>query len=376
MTNTPVLSSPASVDAAPIAVKKTRAASLPAKYAKFVQFGYYLLKHINNKNTADGISLLDEPAFLDHIHMFDAVDVQQAFVQQFFDDSKNINLTMRKAVQLNKKNVLKQIKLDAKPPKVKKVRATTNANKPKKNKNVAADGIVAELVSLATSKELIAENVTIQIIHEPNNITNAITNNDISNTISNDTTTTNAITEPVVETKVKAKRNSKPKTATAPTTETPTPAPTTAPTPVPTPAPIDTPIEVTLVKDNAKPKPKAKKEKAQEEKPKEEKAQVEKAKEEKPKEEKEKAKRNSKAKTVVPAVTTPTTTPTNTTNTTTTTNTTPTATGDDDDDELSVEPLTVNGVQYLVDDNHIIYHFDSHDPIGTFNPNTQSVNLY
>ena len=75
MTNTPVLTSPASIDAAP-AVKKIRAASLPAKYAKFVQFGYYLLKHINNKNTADGISLLDEPAFLQHIHMFDAVDVQ------------------------------------------------------------------------------------------------------------------------------------------------------------------------------------------------------------------------------------------------------------------------------------------------------------
>ena len=356
MTNTPVLSSPASVDAAPLAVKKTRAASLPAKYAKFVQFGYYLLKHINNKNTADGISLLDEPAFLDHIHMFDAVDVQQAFVQQFFDDSKNINQTMRKAVQINKKNILKQIKLDAKPPKVKKIRATTNANKSKKTKNVAADGIVAELVSLATSKELIAENVTIQIIDEPNNaITNANTN----------TTTT--------DTKVKAKRNSKPKAAPTVTVENPAPAPTPAPIETPTPAPIETPTtapnQVSLVKDNAKEdkpkKDKPKKEKAKEEKPKEEKP-----KEEKTKEEKEKAKRNSKAKTVAPSVTAPAPTNTNTN--------TPTATGDDhdDDDELSVEPLTVNGVQYLVDDNHIIYHFDTHDPIGTFNPNTQSVNLY
>ena len=129
MSTTPIMpESPANANAsAPTPAKKTRAASLPAKYAKFIQFGYYLMKQMNV--AAETAPTLDESAFLNHIHLFDSVDAQQSFVQQFFNESKNINLTMRKTVQLRNKQILQQQKLAAKPIKEKKVRATTNVKK-------------------------------------------------------------------------------------------------------------------------------------------------------------------------------------------------------------------------------------------------------
>ena len=319
MTNTPVLTSPASVDAAP-AVKKIRAASLPAKYAKFVQFGYYLVKHINNKNTADGISLLDEPAFLQHIHMFDAVDVQQSFVQQFFDESKTINQTMRKAVQQNKKNIIKQLKIDAKPPKVKKVRATTNANKSKKasKKTVAENDFVAEMVSLATSSEPIVENVTIQIVEEPAATTAA--------------TAATAEANPVASTKVKAKRTSKAKAVVE------TPVTVVVETPVI--APVETPVIALVVAVKETPPAKA-------------------------------TAKSKKTKTATAKEPTHAKANTNT-NTNTNTNDTPSYL---QDDELDVEPFSFNGHQYLIDDLNNIYHFDNHNLIGNFNPNNHSLNL-
>ena len=331
MTNTPVLTSPASVDAAP-AVKKIRAASLPAKYAKFVQFGYYLVKHINNKNTADGISLLDEPAFLEHIHMFDAVDVQQSFVQQFFDESKTINQTMRKAVQQNKKNIIKQLKIDAKPPKVKKVRATTNANKSKKasKKTVAENDFVAEMVSLATSSEPIVENVTIQIVEEP------------ATTATATATAANPVeANPVASTKVKAKRTSKAKAV----VETPVTVPVVE-TPVTThlaPLVIETPVTVPA-KAPAKSK-------------------------------KTKTATPATAKDPTHAKTSKSTKTNANANANTTNPTIIDSPSNHLDDELDVEPFIFNGIQYLIDDLNNIYHFDNHNLIGIFNPNDNLLNL-
>jgi len=95
--------------------KKMRKPSLPAKFNKFIQFGYYLLQQYN---AMDGITPIDENSFLDKLNLFDTVDNQQAFVQAFFDDAKNINKTIRKVIQA-------KIKADKKataPPKVKATR--------------------------------------------------------------------------------------------------------------------------------------------------------------------------------------------------------------------------------------------------------------
>ena len=108
--------------------KKMRKPSLPAKFAKFIQFGYFFIKQYN---AMDGVTPIDETSFLDKLHLFDTVDNQQLFVQAFFDDAKNVNKTIRKVVQA-------KIKADAKaaaPPKVKAPRV----KKPKANANANAD---------------------------------------------------------------------------------------------------------------------------------------------------------------------------------------------------------------------------------------------
>jgi hypothetical protein len=96
--------------------KKMRKPALPAKFNKFIQFGYFFLKQYNDM---DGVTPIDENSFLDKLHLFDTVDNQQAFVQAFFDDAKNINKTIRKVIQAK----LKADKKAAAPPKVKAPRA-------------------------------------------------------------------------------------------------------------------------------------------------------------------------------------------------------------------------------------------------------------
>ena len=103
--------------------KKMRKPSLPAKFNKFIQFGYFFLKQYN---AMDGVTPIDENSFLDKLHLFDTVDNQLAFVQAFFDDAKNINKTIRKVIQAK----LKADKKAAAPPKVKAPRVKkTKTNK-------------------------------------------------------------------------------------------------------------------------------------------------------------------------------------------------------------------------------------------------------
>jgi hypothetical protein len=137
------------------AVVKPRT-TLPAKYNKFLQFGFYLMKKINSD---DENQVIDETLFLDKLRIFDTIDSQQSFVQEFIDSSKTINQTLRKMVQVHKKNIIKAAKVKA--PRVKKVKEPKlpkekkEKNNAKQKKNIAGeeDLLVDELVRLAQSGE-------------------------------------------------------------------------------------------------------------------------------------------------------------------------------------------------------------------------------
>ena len=76
--------------------------TLPAKYNKFIQFGYFLMTKLNQENT-----IVDETLFLDKLSIFNTIDSQQSLVQEFFDNSKTVNKTLRKLVTTHKKNIIK-----------------------------------------------------------------------------------------------------------------------------------------------------------------------------------------------------------------------------------------------------------------------------
>lgn len=75
--------------------KKARAPSLPAKYGKFIQYSYYLIRAINNAALEqNGAILVDEDQFITAAHVFDNIATQQAFVASFLEN-KNIAKEMR-----------------------------------------------------------------------------------------------------------------------------------------------------------------------------------------------------------------------------------------------------------------------------------------
>ena len=143
--------------------KKVRVpTTLPAKYGKFIQFGYYLMNKLNAvesiEDQEDAVPVVDEKVFLTKLGIFDSLDTQQALVQEFFDSSKAINAEIRKMVHQHKRELAKADK----PKKEKKVRAPKVAaadseNKEKKVKvkkgkvPTSEDQLVNELVQLATA---------------------------------------------------------------------------------------------------------------------------------------------------------------------------------------------------------------------------------
>jgi len=90
--------------------KKARAATLPAKYAKFIQFGFWFLKKLNENSDAPAI---DEALFNEKLKLFAEVDEQQTFVQEFFDASKDMNKDIRLLLLQRKRDAAKAAKAEA-----------------------------------------------------------------------------------------------------------------------------------------------------------------------------------------------------------------------------------------------------------------------
>lgn len=193
--NTPVLLSPAASVAAPCdaPVTKGKSKTLPAKYAKFMQYTYYLIKKINQSVVDAGdMPLLPEDPVFEHARLFADVDAQAAFVQGFFDEAKDITKSIRAIVVQRKKDAAKAAKLAAKPPKAPKTPKppkTTQSNaesqtvtqplekkQRKSKKNDKPDELVTELVLLATAANDpphndVAENVVLVTVdHSADNI--------------------------------------------------------------------------------------------------------------------------------------------------------------------------------------------------------------
>jgi len=331
------------VDAnAPADNKKPRKPSLPAKFGKFIQFAYYLCNNINASNPG----AIDKERFLESIQLFAAVDDQQAFVQGFFDNAKGINAEIRTLLTARNRAAAKAAKDALKTPKIKKTKniatthsdATTDApaKKTKKTKKPpVTNDFVNDIVQLAlgnsTSEEhtnTTNENVVLEIVHDEPTATPMIGGGGGGGGISTDTPT-DSNAKPVKQPKTTKQPKAK-------TEQNATPATTVTAT-------AETATATATADSNAKP--------------------VKEPKTKTPKESKSKTPKTPKEpKTKTPKAPKPTATPVLSDN------------DDDDDAELEVEPFSLNGVDYLLDDrNNNLYHPTSHLLVGSLSYDKLSI---
>ena len=148
--------------------KKVRK-SLPAKYNKFIQYTYYMLRALNNAELEkNGEVLFDEEKMFEAANVFGEVEVQKTFVEGFLEnkgiakemrthlsDKKKAEKAAAKQKVLNDKAAEKQRKLDEKEA-AKKAAADAKAAKKgaskKKSKKEPVD-LVTSLVTLANSND-------------------------------------------------------------------------------------------------------------------------------------------------------------------------------------------------------------------------------
>ena len=143
------------------AVKTTskRAPTLPLKYGRFMQFGYFLLDtwcQGMDRATVDA----NTAKFLDMLRVFDTVDVQAAFYQNFLDHADGIGRTLKTMVQDKKKELTKLAAKSApkkpRPPRAKKAVAATAPTKRRRGtviKFVSPEQeFIDELVRLANER--------------------------------------------------------------------------------------------------------------------------------------------------------------------------------------------------------------------------------
>lgn len=156
--------------------KKARAPSLAAKYNKYIQFSFYMIRAMNAKCLENNEDVfMDEEKFFEKAHVFDTVENQQSFVSEFLDN-KGIAKEMRghvadqkKAAKVAEKEAVKAAKIAeklaqkeaVKAAKVAEREAAKDANKTKTKKatkkttaktgSVDEPDLVTSLVTMATS---------------------------------------------------------------------------------------------------------------------------------------------------------------------------------------------------------------------------------
>ena len=154
--------------------KKARAPSLPAKYNRFIQYTYYMLRSLNNAELEkNGELLFDEEKMFEAANVFGEMEVQKAFVEGFLEnkgiakemrthvaDKKKDEKAAAKQQVLNEKAAAKQRKLEEREA-AKKVVADAKAAKKgaskKKTKKEEPVDLVTSLVTLANSSTEEAE---------------------------------------------------------------------------------------------------------------------------------------------------------------------------------------------------------------------------
>jgi hypothetical protein len=146
--------------------KKERAPRLTAKFGKFIEFGFFVVNHYNQQVAAadDGRTPLDADALYLALQVFGAVPEQQAFVQGFFDQSKDVKKQLRDVVKqhikANKPPVQRKPRAKKEPKSESDSDAAPADPKPKAKrgrkpavKAEANPDIVAEIVALAQTSE-------------------------------------------------------------------------------------------------------------------------------------------------------------------------------------------------------------------------------
>ena len=285
--------------------KKERAPRLPAKFGKFIEFGFYFVQFYNQSILAanDGRTPLDQDALHLALQVFGSVDDQQSFVQGFFDNSKDVKKQMRDVVKkFNKANAPSTRKPRAK--KSEEPPSESNDDKPKDDKPKAKRGRKPAALVANGNPDIVAEIVAIaQANPNPN-----------ADADSKPAKLTPEQKKAAAQAKKDAKTNKPP-------------------------ANDDSPAPP---KKDTKTKTKTSKPPADETKPKKE----------------------TKKKTpAAPATITPNPVTVHDVN------------SDDDDDEepLQVSILSLNGKQFLIDDDKTVYDIESQEPIGKFDSNSQSI---
>ena len=292
--STPVVSSAKSsaskLASAPKEVKekKPRTPTLPAKFGKFIQFGYWFMKRINSLD--ENVPAVDEDLCIEQLNVFSDIDSQQAFVQAFFDDSKDIAKTIRTSIQQKKKDEVKAAKAQAKADAKAQSKSDTKEKKPRQKKEKVDDAAADE--SDSDKKKPRGRKPKAKVL-----------------------TSEDAFVNEMVQLATVDK----------------------IPTPVPSPSKESKAPKTKDLKVKETKEPKVKEPKVNEVKE----VKVKEAKEPKVKETKVK---ETKAK--KPA---------------------------QDSDQTAVSVLNLNEKQYLIDDNNQVYDFQTHLPLGTFNPNNNTI---
>jgi hypothetical protein len=307
--------------------KKPRAPTLPAKFGKFIQFGFWLMNKINDDPENP---VVDEKLFIEKINLYSDIQDQQAFVQGFFDQSKDVAKSIRSNTQQKKKNDIKIAKAAAKAaakqdkkiraPRIKKEKkinennddTNTNTNtdtntdtdtdnnnenkksrgrKPKTKVLTSQDAFVNEMVLLANGETTTLLNDSEVVENKPEVIKQPKGKKvkEVKPTLENNA---EPLLKPVKQPKEKKVKESKPAIETSD---------------------LENPVK----QPNEK-----------------------KAKESKPKEKKTKDSKSS-----------------------------------DKDELTSVSILNLNDKQYLIDDDNLVYDFDNHSLLGKFDPNNLTIVL-
>ena len=131
--------------------KKTKTATLPEKYNKFIQFGYYMMSQMSNQES------FNREEYMEQLRMFANVEEQQSFVQTFFDNQKQI----KKDMALLKKN--KNKKPDTEKPK----RTTKSKGKAKQTQSESSNVDAAAPAVVEETQENLIETITNELSEEP-----------------------------------------------------------------------------------------------------------------------------------------------------------------------------------------------------------------
>jgi len=306
MSNTPVVVAPVIVE--PVVVEPTVVAptkapkkpSLPAKYNKFLSFGFWFISQME-PDARD--------ALFAQMHLFSSLEEQSAFFQTYLDEASASNKIMRKTIANHNKPV--------------KTRAT-KARKPSKPLAAQTDDLIATLIADANGEPTLDAP-----LEKPKKTRKPKSEN--TDDKPKKTKKTEVVTESVESIA------SEPVESIASE-----PLESIASEPLES---IAQPVE-SLAQPVVKKTTKPKAEKA--EKPKVEKPKAEKA--EKPNA--DKPKKDKKDKKPVEEL--------------------PTTDKGEEDDSIQAHIVQLNGSQYLMDFESNLYDIDSHEQIGTYNPDTNS----